>query len=67
MRRRAVLIGALLAPMTALSQQTFRLALVSPATPAAEMNEAGSPIFGALLRTLNELGYSEGHNVIVGR
>jgi len=45
--------------MTALSYQTFRLALVSPTTPATDMKEAGSPIFGALLLTLRELGYSE--------
>src|SRR5436305_14317862 len=67
MRRRAVTIGLLLAPITALGQQTFRLALVSPTTPATDMNEAGSPIFGALLLTLRELGYSEGQNLVVGR
>ena len=67
MNRRAVTIGLLLAPMTALSHQTFRLALVSPTTPATDMNEAGSPIFGALLLTLRELGYSEGQNLVVGR
>src|SRR3954471_23244678 len=60
MRRRAGIVGVLLAPMTALSQQPFRLALVSRTTPATDMNEAGSPIFGALLLTLRELGYSEG-------
>jgi putative tryptophan/tyrosine transport system substrate-binding protein len=65
--RRAVIVGVLLVPMTALSQQTFRLALVSPTTPATDMNEAGSPIFGALLLTLRELGYSEGQNLVVGR
>ena len=67
MNRRAVIVGVLLVPMTALSQQTFRLALVSPTTPATDMNEAGSPIFGALLLTLRELGYSEGQNLVVGR
>src|SRR3954453_5327443 len=67
MKRRAVTIGLLLAPMTALSYQTFRLALVSPTTPATDMKEAGSPIFAALLVTLRELGYSEEQNLIVGR
>jgi putative ABC transport system substrate-binding protein len=75
MRRREFigsLIGTAVAwPLAASAQQSakvYRIAIVSPAVPAKEINETGSlPTYQALFGNLRRLGYVEGHNLIVER
>ena len=45
----------------------YRIAIVSPSAPVAEMTDAGSPRFSALFKELRRLGYVEGQNVLVER
>ena len=72
MKRREFLITLVLSAtlQCAHAQQgrkLYRIAIVSPSAPAAEMTEAGSPVFGALFKELRRLGYVEGQNVQVER
>src|SRR5215470_10373682 len=45
----------------------YRIAVVHPSAPVAEMTETGSPRFSALFKELRRLGYVEGQNVVVER
>ena len=72
MRRREFLITLVLSAtlQCAHAQQgrkLYRIAIVSPSAPAAEMTEAESPVFSALFKELRRLGYVEGQNVQVER
>jgi putative ABC transport system substrate-binding protein len=52
------------------AQQTskvYRIAIVSPASPVADMSEGGTTSFRALLGELRRLGYVEGQNLVVER
>jgi len=72
MRRRDVIVGLVLA--SALSRaaaqqrgQTFRIAIVSPATPVTEMGETGITPYSSFLKEPRHLGYVEGQNLVVER
>ena len=72
MRRREFLIILVLSAMTpcAHAQQPgklYRIAIVSPSAPVAEMTDTGIPTFSALLKELRRLGYVEGQNIVVER
>jgi putative ABC transport system substrate-binding protein len=59
-------------PFLARAQQkarVYRIAVVHPATPVAEMTEMGRPRYGwrGLFERLRELGYVEGQNLVVER
>jgi hypothetical protein len=45
----------------------YRIAIVHPSAPVAEMIDSGSPRFSALFKELRRLGYVEGQNVVVER
>jgi putative ABC transport system substrate-binding protein len=45
----------------------YRIAIVHPSAPVAEMTDAGSPRFSALFKELRRLGFVEGQNVVVER
>ncbi len=47
--------------------KVYRLALVHPSTPTAEMAETGNPYYRAFFQELRRLGYSEGRNLHVER
>jgi ABC-type uncharacterized transport system substrate-binding protein len=67
----ALLCLALLAtPLAGKAQpagKVYRVALVHPATPAAELTEEGSRYFKMLFSELRRLGYVEGKNLVVER
>jgi ABC-type uncharacterized transport system substrate-binding protein len=72
MKRREVLIALVFsATMSrAHAQQPgklYRIAIVHPSAPVAELTDTGSPRFSALFKELRQLGYVEGKNVIVER
>jgi putative ABC transport system substrate-binding protein len=73
MRRRDVIAGLFVAAATrrARAQQTgkvYRIAIVRPAGPLAEMTETGGlRSFRALFEELRRLGYVEGQNLVVER
>jgi putative tryptophan/tyrosine transport system substrate-binding protein len=58
-------------PLSARAEQTaktYRIAVVSPSTPVADISETGSnPGFPALFKELRRLGYIEGVNLVVTR
>jgi putative tryptophan/tyrosine transport system substrate-binding protein len=58
-------------PLAARGQQpakTYRIAVVHPSAPVADMSErGGNPNYAALFRELRRLGYTEGVNLIVAR
>jgi putative ABC transport system substrate-binding protein len=73
MRRREFIAGLLLAGTMQRVQaqqpaKVYRIAVVSPAVPVAEMTET-SPLraYRALFTELRRLGYVEGHNLVVER
>src|SRR5215469_8427643 len=73
MRRREFIAGLLLAGTMQRVQaqqpaKVYRIAVVSPAIPVAEMTET-SPLrnYRALFQELHRLGYVEGHNLVVER
>jgi putative ABC transport system substrate-binding protein len=45
----------------------YRIAVVHPSAPVAEMTDTGSPRFSALFKELRRLGYVEGQNIVVER
>jgi len=45
----------------------YRIAIVHPSAPVAEMTDTGSPRFSALFKELRRHGYVEGKNVVVER
>jgi putative tryptophan/tyrosine transport system substrate-binding protein len=47
--------------------KVYRIAIVSPATPVAEMNEAASTPYRAFLGELRLLGHVEGQNLVIER
>jgi putative ABC transport system substrate-binding protein len=72
MRRREFLITLVLSATMpcAHAQQPgklYRIAIVHPSAPVAEMTDTGSPRFSALFKELRRLGYVEGQNVVVER
>jgi putative ABC transport system substrate-binding protein len=74
MKRRvfiALVAGAVARPRAALSQQptkVYRIAIVHPSRPVAQMTETGSlPVWRALFQELRQLGYVEGQNLVVER
>ncbi|HEV2550255.1 MAG TPA: ABC transporter substrate-binding protein [Stellaceae bacterium] len=75
MRRRDFIIAlgsvaAVSAPLLARAQQagkTYRIAIVSPATPVTDMNESGSTPYHAFLSELRRLGYVESENLRIER
>jgi putative ABC transport system substrate-binding protein len=75
MRRRevvALLAGSTLSlPLNAWAQQStkvYRIAILHPSHPVAEMTETGSlPYYRAFFDELRRLGYIEGQNLIVER
>jgi ABC-type uncharacterized transport system substrate-binding protein len=72
-RRREIIAGLLVvaAMYRAQAQQTgkvYRIAIVSPATPVAELTETGGlPFWRAFFEELRRLGYVEGQNLVVER
>ena len=74
MRRRefmVVLVATAVWPLAGQTQQAgkaYRIALVHPLRPVADMSETGShPFFRALFGQLRQLGYVEGQNLTVER
>jgi len=73
MRRRDFIAGAVAASAIrrAQAQQkatVFRIGVVSPSDPVADMSETGSwPRWRAFFLRLRELGYVEGQNLVVKR
>ena len=72
MKRREFLITLVLSAMMpcAHAQQPgklYRIAIVSPSAPVAEMTDTGIPTFSALFKELRRLGYVEGQNIVVER
>ena len=72
MRRREFLIILVLSATMpcAHAQQPgklYRIAVVHPSAPVAEMTDTGSPRFSALFKELRRLGYVEGQNIVVER
>jgi putative tryptophan/tyrosine transport system substrate-binding protein len=72
MKRREFLITLVLSATmpSAHAQQPgklYRIAIVHPSAPVAEMTDTGSPRFSALFKELRRLGYVEGKNVVVER
>jgi putative ABC transport system substrate-binding protein len=73
MRRREFIAGLLFSAVTPRVQaqqpaKVYRLAIVNPAVPVKEMNEASSFLsFKALFGELRRLGYVEGQNLIIER
>jgi putative tryptophan/tyrosine transport system substrate-binding protein len=69
--RLALLILAVLAaPLVAETQsagKTYRIALVNPSRPVAEMTEEGARAYKAFFAELRRLGYVEGKNLMVDR
>jgi putative ABC transport system substrate-binding protein len=70
MRRREfiTLIGSAVAawPLTAFGKAQ-RIAIVLPAAPVTEINEASGPFFQGLFNELRRLGYVEGENLLIER
>jgi putative tryptophan/tyrosine transport system substrate-binding protein len=72
MKRREFLITLVLSATMpcAYAQQPgklYRIAIVHPSAPVAEMTDTGSPRFIALFKELRRLGYVEGQNVVFER
>ena len=72
MKRREFLITLVLSAtmLCAHAQQPgklYRIAVVHPSAPVAEMTDTGSPRFSALFKELRRLGYVEGQNIVVER
>jgi putative ABC transport system substrate-binding protein len=72
MRRREFLITLVLSATMpcAHAQQPgklYRIAIVSPSAPVAEMTDTGIPTFSALFKELRRLGYVEGQTIVVER
>ena len=72
MKRRDFIASLVAAAATQVSvaeepTKTYRVAIVNPATPAAQLVETASISLRALLGELRRLGYVEGRNLIIGR
>jgi putative tryptophan/tyrosine transport system substrate-binding protein len=73
MKRRVVIAGLLLAATMRRTQaqqkaRVYRIAIVHPSHPLAELSETGSrPSWRAFFQRLRELGYVEGQNLSVAR
>jgi len=72
MRRREFLITLVLSATIpcAHAQQPgklYRIAIVHPSAPLAEMTDTGNRRFSALFKELRRLGYAEGQNIVVER
>jgi len=72
MRRREFLITLVLSATIpcAHAQQPgklYRIAIVHPSAPLAEMTDTGNRRFSALFKELRRLGYVEGQNIVVER
>ncbi len=73
MRRRLFLAftsATALAPLAAAAQspgKVYRLAILAPGVPIADMTETKHPFYQALFEELRRLGYVEGRNLAVGR
>ena len=72
MKRREFLITLVLSATVpcAHAQQPgklYRIAIVSPSAPVAEITDTGIPTFSALFKELRRLGYVEGQNIVVER
>src|SRR5690349_16298714 len=71
MRRRAFIAGltasAIMRPALA-QQRVYRIAVISPSVPVADLGETGSqPNYRAFFRRLRDLGYIEGQNLAIER
>jgi ABC-type uncharacterized transport system substrate-binding protein len=72
MRRRTFIAGlaasAIMRPVFAQQGRLYRMAVISPAVPLADLSESGSqPNYHAFFRKLRELGYIEGQNLAIAR
>ena len=72
MRRREFLITLVLSATVpwAHAQQPgklYRIAIVHPSAPVADLTDTGSPRFIALFKELRRLGHVEGQNIVVER
>src|SRR5262245_17953525 len=73
MRRREFMVGLLVATAARHAQaqsppKTYRIAIVSPSAPVAEMSEnSDHPLLRAFFQELRRLGYVEGRNLVVER
>jgi putative tryptophan/tyrosine transport system substrate-binding protein len=72
MKRREFLITLVLSatmPCAPAQQpgKLYRIAIVHPSAPVAEMTDTGTPRFIALFKELRRLGYVEGQNVVFER
>src|SRR5918993_6081048 len=70
MRRREFIAGVLLGATTQAhaQQRGYRIALIHPSRPIADMSETGShPFFRVLFAELRRLGFVEGENLTVER
>ena len=72
MRRREFLITLVLSatmPSAHAEQpgKLYRIAIVHPSAPLAEMTDTGNRRFSALFKELRRLGYVEGQNVVIER
>jgi putative tryptophan/tyrosine transport system substrate-binding protein len=47
--------------------KVYRIAVVSPSSPLADMSETGSVRYGAFFKRLRQLGYIEGLRLTVAR
>jgi putative tryptophan/tyrosine transport system substrate-binding protein len=66
----SVALALLAAPLAAEAQEAgkvYRIALVHPSRPAAEMTEEGVRAYKAFFSELRRLGYVEGKNLVVER
>jgi ABC-type uncharacterized transport system substrate-binding protein len=72
MKRREFMAGLLLVATldggrAQQAAKTYRIAIVSPSTPIADISESGSSFFRAFFEELRRLGYVEGKNLAVER
>jgi putative tryptophan/tyrosine transport system substrate-binding protein len=73
MRRRDLIAGLLLAATMGPAQaqrnaKIYRIAIVDPVSPVTELTEAGGlPYYSGLFEELRQLGYLEGHNLLIER
>ena len=66
----ALALALLAAPLAAKAQpagKVYRIAIMSPADPVAEMTETGDANYKAFFSELRRLGYAEGRNLVVER
>jgi putative ABC transport system substrate-binding protein len=73
MKRRDIVIGLLLSATTASARaqqraKVYRLALVDPINPVADLTEAGGlPYYRGFFERLQQLGFVEGGNLEIKR